>query len=192
MGFLGLLWRGSHTGTDGPDWLVSDHNLTPVFDLLTNGGELACIDGVSLARLALIELLSDASHDVEVLVESGLNLGGDDLVGLPKDVAALTVAEDDPIEAEVLQHGSAGLSSIGTVAVQRAVLGGELHLGSGKLGLHLSEVKEGGGDDDLHFGLAEAKLLEHAGWEVATEVNAAIALPVSSDKQLAHLSESTW
>ena len=186
MGLLGLLWRSSHTGTDGPDRLVSDYNLAPVLNLLANGGELAGIDGVSLARLALIQLLSDASHDVEVLVKSGLDFGGDDLIGLTKDVAPLTVAEDDPVETEVLEHGGTGLSSVGTIAVERAVLGGKLHLRSSKLGLYLSEMKEGGGDDDLHFGLAEAELLEHTAGEVAAEVNAAIALPVSSDKQFSH------
>lgn len=65
---LRLFRRGSHTGSNGPDRLVSNHNFAPVFDLLTDGHKLSGIDGVGLTSFTLVKLFTDASHDVEVLV----------------------------------------------------------------------------------------------------------------------------
>jgi len=126
VGLLGLVWGGSNSGTDGPDWLVGDDDLAPVVNLLTDGSELSSVDLVGLSALSLIELLSDASHDLEVVVEGNLDLGGDGVVALTEDVTSLTVSKDNPVKAEVLEHGSTGLSSVSSVAVKGAVLGGEL------------------------------------------------------------------
>ena len=118
MGFLCLLWGGSDTGSDSPDGLVSDDNLAPVFNLLADGVELTGIDCVGLASLTLVQLLANASHHAQVVVEGNLDLVGDIQVALTEDVASLTMTEDDPVQAEVLEHDSACLSCVGTVAIE--------------------------------------------------------------------------
>jgi len=122
MSLLGLLRSSDDTCADSPDWLVCNDDLAPVGDLLADGIELASVDSISLTSFALIKLLSNASHDVEVVFESNFDLLCDDLIGLSEDMASLTVTKDDPAEAEVLQHSSAGFTSVCTVAVKGAVL----------------------------------------------------------------------
>jgi len=118
MGFLCLLWGGSDTGSDGPDGLIGDHNLAPVFNLLADGVELAGIHCVRLAGLTLIQLLADASHHAQVVVEGNLDLVSDVQIALSKDMASLTMTKDHPVQAEVFEHDSACLSGVGTVAVE--------------------------------------------------------------------------
>jgi len=123
VGILSLLRRSGHTSTDSPDGLVGNNDLAPIVDLLADSIELASVDGIGLTRLTLIKLLTNASHDAEVLLERHLHLLCDFLVGLTKDMAPLAMTKDDPTEAEVLKHDSAGLTSVSTVAVERTVLG---------------------------------------------------------------------
>ena len=118
MGLLSLLRCCDHTSADSPDWLVRNDNLAPVFNMLADGGKLASIDGVGLARLALIELLTNASHDAEILIKSSLDLLCDNLVRLAEHMAPLAVAEDDPAKAKVLQHGCASLTCISSIAIE--------------------------------------------------------------------------
>ena len=124
MSLLRLLGRGSHTSSNGPDGLVSDHNFAPVIDLLADSHQLSRVDSCCLSSLTLVKLLADAGHDVEVLVKCGLDLGCDDLVGLTEDVASLAVTENDPVETEVLDHSGGGLTSERSIAVEGAILCG--------------------------------------------------------------------
>ena len=186
MGLLSLLWGGDNTGADSPDWLVGNDNLAPVINLLADGFELSCIDSISLTSFTLIELFADASHDTDVLVKGSLDLLADNLVGLAKDVASLTVSKDAPVESEVLEHDSASLTSVSSVAVKGAVLCGKLDGGAGEGSLGSTEMKGRGSDNDLNLGLVDLHVLEDASGELASEVDGPVAFPVSSDKQFAH------
>ena len=181
MRLLGLLWRGSDTGADGPDGLVSDHDFAPVVDLLADGLQLSRVNGVGLAGLAFVKLLADACHDVQVLVERCLHLGGDDLVRFAENVASLAMAQDDPVETEVFEHGGACLTRVRTIIIERAILRRQLHLRASKSLLSGPNVQEIGSDNDLNLVLVEAERLEHIAGERATKVDSSIALPVSSD-----------
>lgn len=182
MSLLSLLRRCSHTSSNGPDGLVSNHNLAPVIDLLADGHELSRVDSGSLTSLTLVKFLANTGHDVEVLVKRGLDLGCDDLVGLTEDVASLAVTENDPVEAEVLDHGGGRLASERSVAVKRTVLCGELHLGASKRLLGSTEVQEGRCNDNLNLVLVEAEGLQHVSGESAAEIYSSIAFPISSNK----------
>ena len=74
MSFLSLLSCSGNTSTDCPDGLISNNNLAPVIDLLSNGGKLSSIDSISLARLTFVKLLTNAGHDTHILVEGGPDL----------------------------------------------------------------------------------------------------------------------
>ena len=186
VSLLGLLWGSNHTGSNGPDGLVGNDNFAPVIDLFADSLKLSSIDFVGLASFTLIELLSNASHDGDVLVKSGLDLLADSLVALAEDVASLAMSEDAPVESEVLKHDSAGLTSVSSVAVKGAVLCGKLDGGTGEGSLGSTEMKGRGSDNDLNLGLVDLHVLEYGGGELTSEVDGPVAFPVASNKQFAH------
>ena len=128
VGLLGLVWGSDNTSANSPNWLVSDDNLAPVLDLFADSSELSSVDGIGVAGLTLVKLLTNAGHDAEVVVEGHLDLAGDNLVTLTEDVTTFTVSEDDPVESGILEHSSGGLSGVGTIAVKRAVLSTDLDI----------------------------------------------------------------
>lgn len=128
MSILSLLGGCDDTSADGPDWLVGNDDLAPVAHLLFDCVKLSCVDGIGLSSFTLVEFLTNASHYAEILIEGDLDLLGDDLVALTKDVTSLAMSKDDPVEAELLNHVGTGLSSVGSVSVKRAVLCGNLNL----------------------------------------------------------------
>lgn len=143
---LGLLLGGDLTGADGPDGLVGDDDLGPVADLLLEGGKLGGDDLEGLAGLALLERLAAAPDDADAVVGGVLGLGGDDLVGLAEDGAALAVAKNGPVDAGVLELVGAGLTGEGTVGLVEDILGsnGDLLL----QGLTGSQQVDGRGSDN--------------------------------------------
>lgn len=76
----------------------------PILDLVGNGGRLPEDDLLGLSGLPLVQLLPDADDDLEALLQGVLDLLGDQVVRLAKDVAPLGVAQDDPLAAQVLDH----------------------------------------------------------------------------------------
>lgn len=143
---LGLLLGGDLAGANGPDGLVGDDDLGPVADLLLEGGELGGDDLEGLVGLALLERLTAAPDDADAVVGGVLGLGGDGLVGLAEDGAALAVAQDGPVDIGVLELVGAGLTGEGTVGLVEDVLGsdGDLLL----QGLAGSQQVDGRGSDN--------------------------------------------
>jgi len=76
-----------------------------VTDLVGNGLELPEADFSGLARLPLLQQLPDTGDHVQAGLEGKADLLANELVRLTKDVAALGVAEDDPLAAAVQDHG---------------------------------------------------------------------------------------
>jgi len=111
---LSLLWSGNLTSADGPDGFVSDDDVGPVVDEFTDCGKLLCVDVIGLARFSLVEFLTNAGHNLEIVVDSVLHLLSDDLVSLAKDVATFTVAENGPSETHVSDHLWGSFSSVCT------------------------------------------------------------------------------
>ena len=74
MSLLSLLSCSGNTSSDGPDGLISDDDLAPVINLISNCRKLSCIDSISLARLTFVKLLTNAGHDTHILVEGSLDL----------------------------------------------------------------------------------------------------------------------
>lgn len=150
MDLLSLLSGCNLSGTDSPNWLVGNHDLLPLLwrDLLGDSGKLGGddLDGVTL--LALLEGLSAAEDDVDVLIEGGLGLVGDELIGLADDGTALRVADQGPVDVGILELGSGDLSSESSLLLVVDVLGGDSDL---RLGLRAgeSQVKCWWGNDNL-------------------------------------------
>ena len=150
MHLLCLLSSGNLSGTDSPDWLVGNDNLAPVLwlDNLGDSTELAGNDIDGGVLLALLERLSAAKDDVDVLCDGLLGLGCDELVGLADDGAALGVTDKGPGDVAVLKLCWGDLASVGTLVLVEDVLGsnGDVWLG---LGAGKGEEKGWWCNDDL-------------------------------------------
>ena len=148
MDLLGLLRGGDLAGTNGPDGLVGDDNLTPVGDVGLERLELLADDVDGLTSLALLEALAAAPDDADVVLGGVLGLEGDGLVGLLEDGAALRVAEDGPVDVAVLELLNRDLASVSAVALVEDVLSGDLDV---LVQVLADEVEVDGGrrDDDL-------------------------------------------
>ena len=148
MSFLRLGSAGNLSGANGPHGLVGNNNLAPVLNDLRNGSELAGdhLDGDT--SLTLLERLTAAQDHGQALVERSLRLGGDEIIRLGEDSAALRVSEKNPLDVGVLELLGRDLAGVGAIALVEDVLGGDLDLGA-EGGLGEEEVERGRGDDDL-------------------------------------------
>lgn len=79
MNLLSLLGGGDLAGADGPDWLVGNNNLGPVFDRVGDGLQLRRHVRDGLPGLALREGLATTQDDAEAAVEGRLCLVGNKL-----------------------------------------------------------------------------------------------------------------
>lgn len=119
-----------------------------LLDLLGDSGKLALDDLLSVARLALLELLANAGNHLETSDERSLDLVGDNLVGLAKEGTALRVTENDPVDVGVFELVGRDFTSEGARGLGVAVLRRDLD-GLFEGGLDLEKVERGRGDDDL-------------------------------------------
>lgn len=152
MHVLRLLSSSNLAGTNSPDGLVGDDNLAPVVNVALEALKLLGNDIDSLASLALLEGLAAAPDDADAVLGSVGGLEGDGLVGLLEDGAALGVAEDGPVDVEVLELLDGDLAGVGAVGLVEDVLGGDLDVVLDALADE-GEVEGGRGDDNLNVGV---------------------------------------
>jgi len=145
---LSLLSAGDLAGTNGPDGLVGNDNLAPVLDLLGDGAELVGDDLDGLVGLSLLEGLANAENNTEAVVEGGLGLGGDEVVGLLEDDTALRVTGQGPGDVGLLELAGRDLTGESTVGLVEDVLGSDLETGAEVLAGE-EKVEGRRGNDDL-------------------------------------------
>ncbi len=123
MDFLRLLSGSDLASTNGPNGLVGDDDLAPVAaDMGAEDAELPGNHVDSLACLALFERLAAAPDDANARVDGKFGLGGDQLVRLAEDGAALRVAQDGPVDVAVLELGNRDLAREGAIRLIEDVL----------------------------------------------------------------------
>merc|ERR1711957_898678 len=137
---------------DGPDRLVSNDDLAPVLNMLSDSSQLAGVDLGGASCFTLIEFLSNAGHHAHVVSQGVLHFESNDLVGFSEHVATLAVSEDDPVKAKVFEHLGRVLTSVSSVSVLGAVLGGKLHnrLGA-ESGGNMADMDAAGGHYNFDF-----------------------------------------
>jgi hypothetical protein len=145
---LSLLSAGDLAGANGPDGLVGNDNLAPVLDLLGDSAELVGDDLDGLVGLSLLEGLANAENNAEAVVEGGLGLGSDEVVGLLEDDTTLRVTGQSPGDVGLLELAGRDLTGEGTVGLVEDVLGGDLESGAEML-TGEEEVEGRRGNDDL-------------------------------------------
>lgn len=185
MSLLSDLGGGSKASTDGPDGLVGNDDLGPVLALLSNSVQLSRVDGLGLARLTLLLLLTDAGKHGHAVVQSDLGLLSNIRVSLAVERSSLGVAGKGPADAGVLDHGTGELAGESTIASQREVLGSNVHVVANS-SLHGGQVKGSGGDHDINLGGIELEVVEDLSREILGESHSSIALPVAADEVSSH------
>lgn len=130
MGLLCLLWSGNFACTDGPNWFVSNNDVSPLRGryLIGNSLELSSIDLVGLSRLSFIELLSDASHDSNTVVDSGLGLLGDIFIGFMAECSSLGVTSEGPFDTNVLELIGSDVTGVCTLSILRNILSHDMDI----------------------------------------------------------------
>jgi hypothetical protein len=179
---LSNLGRGSLAGADSPDGLVGNDDLGPVLAHLSDGVELSSVDLLGSAGLSLIEELTNTGEDGHAAVDSDLGLVGDILVGLTEESSSLGVTGESPGDTHILDHLDGELTSVGTVAGEGEVLGGDVDVVADNT-LDVRDVQGSGGDDNINLSRVELKLVKDLSGELLGELDSAIALPVASDQQ---------
>jgi len=183
VSILSNLWRGNLSGSNGPDWLISNDNLSPVGDALLGSIELSLEDIVGLLSLTLLKSLSNAEDGVEANLLGSCQLLGDNGVSLTIELSSLGVTNQGPLEVEVLHLVGADLTSEGSVLVGGDVLGRDLD-GGVKTSLHIGDVERDWSHDDFDVVAAHSQTVESLA-ESLHGRDGSIALPVSSDNVLA-------
>ena len=189
VSILSLLWGSGQTSSNGPDWFVSDNNLGPVL-LGENIGisldlrEDEVVGGTSLTAFLW---LTAASHDGKTRVDGVLGLGGTFFVRLAL-LTTLGVTGNSPLDTHIGQHLSRSLSGEGTLSLGPDILGTDRNVGA-DLVLDTLQVHLGWADNNLSL-RGEGALVEHAD-KVVHLGHGTIALPVSSNEELAGLSTSS-
>jgi hypothetical protein len=145
---LSLLSGGDLASANGPDGLVGDDDLAPVLNLLGDSTELVGDDFDGLVGLSLLKGLANAENDTEAVVEGGLGLGSDEVVGLLEDDTALRVTSQGPGDVGILELGGRDLTGEGTVGLVEDVLSSNLETGAEVLAGE-EQVEGRRGNDDL-------------------------------------------
>ena len=154
----GLIGGSGLAGADGPDGLVGDDDVLQFVSghAVQRDLDLHTDQLLGHALLALVEALADADDGLQAAGQSSLGALVDGLVGLGKVLAALAVADNDVLNAEVGQHVSADLAGEGTGLLKVDILGADVDVGA--LG-HLDsgdKVGKGNADDDLTAGVLDS------------------------------------
>mmetsp|Transcript_44849 Transcript_44849/g.103748 ORF Transcript_44849/g.103748 Transcript_44849/m.103748 type:complete len:208 (-) Transcript_44849:159-782(-) len=192
MGLLGLLWSSNLASADCPDRLVGEHHAVPI--LFTESGcqwlQLLVQDVEGSACLPRLKLLANACDGLETFLDCKLGLVCDHLVGLTAILTTLAVSKDDPIDANVVEHGSRDLSSPSTLWLVPHVLSSDaIVLAEGLLDIRKEE--EWWGANHLNIGgcnLARIELTDqlfHTG-------GSAICLPIAAHNELAAAHGNAW
>jgi len=117
VSFLSLLWSCDLTGTDSPNWLISNDDLTPVslIELIGDGFKLSSVDLSGLATFSLFELLANTSHNTDSFLKGSLGLQSNILIRLLMESSSLGVTGECPMNANILKLISSNISSISTL-----------------------------------------------------------------------------
>ena len=120
MRLLGDLGRRRLAGADRPDRLVGDDEVV----LGLEHPHLPAEDVLGLARLALGLGLADARDDGQARVQRCTRSPRDAFVRLAEELAALRVADDGAVHAQLAEHLRRDLAGEGALRLPVHVLGG--------------------------------------------------------------------
>ena len=181
----GLLGGGGLAGADGPHGLIGDDALAQLLGGYAGQRGLH-LQGDELhgdAQLPLLQRLTHADNGVQTGLQRGQYLLVDDEIRLAEILAALGVADDDVLHAQILQHIGGDLAGVGAGLLKEHVLCANGHAG-------ILESLDGGGDvhgGDAHHYVAPLGLGQQ-GLQLLGEffrlAGGLVHLPVAGDNGL--------
>mmetsp|Transcript_141995 Transcript_141995/g.453949 ORF Transcript_141995/g.453949 Transcript_141995/m.453949 type:complete len:285 (+) Transcript_141995:118-972(+) len=183
MRLLRLLGGGGDTSADSPDWLVRDDHLLRVqhaLDLL----QLCDAHGHGglQALLALWELLANAKDALHARIKDVLQLRGQELVALGEVLAALRVADQAPLDLQILHLLHGHLAGVRPAALEVAVLWAHRRT-VGDLVHAIRHVKRRWAD--INVALAHIALVDVLNEAIQIAQFLWVALPIATDDWLA-------
>ena len=130
---------------DGPDGFVGDDHVLDLLlgHVLQGDLDLHADQFLGNALFALGQALAHADDGLQAGVEGGQGALVDGLVGLGKILAALAVADDHVLHAQVHQHIGGNFAGVGAGLLEVDVLGAHMDVGARALGDHVAQVGEG-------------------------------------------------
>src|SRR5699024_10208169 len=182
---LGLVCGRGLAGADGPDGLVGDDHVGHLLGGGVPQGDLGLHPDQLLgdALYPLRQAVVDAADGLQAGVQGGQGPLVHGLVGLGEVLAALGVAHDDVLHAQVHQHVGADLAGVGAGLFKVDVLGAHVDVGALGLGHGGDQVGVGGADDHLAAGVLDGgdQLVDQGSGLGGVLVH----LPVAGDDRLA-------
>mmetsp|Transcript_28022 Transcript_28022/g.65147 ORF Transcript_28022/g.65147 Transcript_28022/m.65147 type:complete len:464 (+) Transcript_28022:520-1911(+) len=180
---LGLFRGCSETSSNGPNGFVGNNNVFPVLLVkdVSVGLDLREDKIVGGSSFSAFQRFTTACNDLEALVESVLGLGGNFGVGFSLSTT-FGVTHQGPLDTHVGQHIGRGFSSKGAISLCPHILGTNRDITTDSR-LDRLKVDLGWANDNFRV-LAQGRLVEH-GNEFFRFGNAAIAFPVTTDKEFA-------
>lgn len=110
MHFLGLLWSGCLTCSDGPDGLIGQDNIivpgrfvTKFLHDLLEWLKLSTDDLLCFVGLPLLVGFSEAEDNLQAIFQGVFDFVSHQLISFTKQLSPLRVSKDDPVDIEVLQ-----------------------------------------------------------------------------------------
>mmetsp|Transcript_80217 Transcript_80217/g.211445 ORF Transcript_80217/g.211445 Transcript_80217/m.211445 type:complete len:396 (+) Transcript_80217:145-1332(+) len=181
VSILGLFGSGHLARADGPHRLVGDDNLLPVLDLGVHRVQLALVDFIRLAGLALLQQLANAEDHGDAGLLALLDLRRGDRIGLPELRPALGVADEGPLDRHVLEVLRVPLAGEGAHAGGANVLRADGHAQSLEVRLDRGDVQGRGADHHIDLAVVEGLLPPGAEKRLGVGELGGVALPVAAD-----------
>lgn len=129
MNLLSLLRRSNLPRPNRPNRLISNHNLTPILNLILNRLQLIRHNFNRLPTLSLFQTLTTTENNTDTSIERSLCLVGDEDVVFLENDATFGVAEKGPGYVRVFELVDGDFTSEGAVGFVEDVLGGDFEAG---------------------------------------------------------------
>mmetsp|Transcript_79291 Transcript_79291/g.256326 ORF Transcript_79291/g.256326 Transcript_79291/m.256326 type:complete len:397 (-) Transcript_79291:80-1270(-) len=182
---LGLVGSGHLARADGPHWLVGDDNLLPILDLGVHRVQLALVDFIRLAGLALLQQLANAEDHGDAGLLALLDLRRGDRIGLPELRPALGVADEGPLDARVLELSGADFAREGSFGRGRNVLRSDLDGGFPQELRDEVDMRRNGANDNLDLVAVGDRPARQGCTQSLGRFHTAVRLPVATDERTA-------
>lgn len=120
MDFLSLLWSGSFSGSDSPNWFIGNNNIVPLFSSQVKGDQglkLTFNNLRSMSSFSLFQFLTNTEDYLKSLRKCQNSFLGNKFFALIIDSSSLRMSQDNPIKTQILDMVSRNFSSVGTVLI---------------------------------------------------------------------------
>lgn len=159
MGILCDLWSGSFTSTNSPDWFISNNNIAPVINMLSNGIQLSFIHCSRISWFSFFKLFTNTCHNTHSSVKSQFSLESNLSISFTIDSSSLRMSCEAPIDSCFCYHACWQLSSECTISCKWNILASYLNGWVCNCTLNCWDMECGWANNDINFGCVKFKVV---------------------------------